>query len=82
MDTETANQKQTRTPSNIRAAQLIIDCATPKLNHVILAHLSSECNSPEIALKTIHSQLRLNKLDHFSIEVSHANQPTNMWISE
>ena len=68
--------------SNIEAAQLIIDCATPKLNHVILAHLSSECNSPEIALKTIHSQLRLNKLDHFSIEVSHANQPTNMWISE
>ena len=68
--------------SNVEAAQLIIECTTSKLNHVILAHLSSECNSPEIALKTINSQLRLNKLDHFSIEISHASQPTNLWKSE
>ena len=67
--------------SNIEASQLVIDCVTEKLNHVILAHLSSECNTPEIAIKTINSQLRLNKLDHFSIEVSLANKTTNIWKS-
>jgi phosphoribosyl 1,2-cyclic phosphodiesterase len=67
--------------SNIDAARLIIDCATDALEHVFLAHLSSDCNTPEIALSTVSSQLRLDGLGHISLEVSQADQITSLWQS-
>lgn len=39
--------------SNESAAKLIASVYSPKLKHVYLAHLSSECNNREIALKTV-----------------------------
>ncbi len=39
--------------SNQACAELLCDVAHPGLKHVHLAHLSSECNSPEIALNVI-----------------------------
>ena len=65
--------------SNIDAARLIIDCATDKLEHVYLAHLSSDCNTPDTALRTVGSQLRLDGLDHIKIEVSHASCISSIW---
>jgi phosphoribosyl 1,2-cyclic phosphodiesterase len=65
--------------SNIDAARLIADCATETLEHVFLAHLSSDCNTPDTALRTVSAQLRLDGLDHISLEVSHASRITSIW---
>lgn len=65
--------------SNTDAARLIADCASDKLEHVYLAHLSSDCNTPDTALRTVSSQLRLDGLDHISLEISHASKISTMW---
>lgn len=65
--------------SNIDAARLIADSATDALEHVFLAHLSSDCNTPDTALRTVASQLRLDGLDHIKLEVSHANRISSIW---
>lgn len=65
--------------SNIDAARLISDSATEALEHVFLAHLSSDCNTPDTAMRTVASQLRLDGLGHISLEVSLADRSTNVW---
>jgi phosphoribosyl 1,2-cyclic phosphodiesterase len=65
--------------SNIDAARLIAECATDALQHVYLAHLSSDCNTPDTALRTVASQLRLDNLGHITLEVSHAHQISSVW---
>lgn len=65
--------------SNIDAARLITESATDALEHVFLAHLSSDCNTPETALRTVASQLRLDGLGHVSLEVSRADRITTTW---
>ncbi len=44
--------------SNPHAAQLIGDSVTPALQHVVLAHLSEQCNTPRRALDTSSPVLR------------------------
>ncbi len=65
--------------SNIGAAQLISECATNSLEHVYLSHLSSDCNTPDTALRTVASQLRLDGLDHISLEISLAREISSIW---
>jgi phosphoribosyl 1,2-cyclic phosphodiesterase len=65
--------------SNIDAARLIADCATDVLEHVFLSHLSSDCNTPDTALRTIASQLRLDGLGHINLEISHASRISSLW---
>jgi phosphoribosyl 1,2-cyclic phosphodiesterase len=43
--------------SNEDCAQLLVDVFHPGLKHVHLAHLSSECNSPQLALQIVQSKL-------------------------
>lgn len=43
--------------SNEECAQLIEQVHHPRLKHIHLAHLSSECNAPELALKIIQEKL-------------------------
>lgn len=43
--------------SNRACAELIEQVHNPKLKRVYLAHLSSECNTPEVALRTVGSHL-------------------------
>jgi phosphoribosyl 1,2-cyclic phosphodiesterase len=43
--------------SNEECAQLVAEIFHPGLKHVHLAHLSSECNSPEMALKIVRGKL-------------------------
>ena len=68
--------------SNIAAAELIADCAGEELEHVFLSHLSSDCNTPEIALQTVASQLRLDGLGYISLEVSRPDRISSCWRSE
>jgi len=57
--------------SNIQAKDLLIKLLHPKLKHIHLAHLSSECNVPELAEKTILDML---KEQNANVEVSIAHQ--------
>lgn len=43
--------------SNQSAAALIAEIASPSLSHVLLAHLSEDCNSPALAVSTISGHL-------------------------
>ncbi len=43
--------------SNEECAQLLAEVYHPGLKHVHLAHLSSECNSPELALEMVRAKL-------------------------
>lgn len=49
--------------SNESCGQLLTHVANPKLKHVHLAHLSSECNTPETALSVVKGILRENGID-------------------
>jgi len=49
--------------SNEACGNLLAKVANEKLKHVHLAHLSSECNCPEVALKVIREILRNNDLE-------------------
>ncbi|MBI2743706.1 MAG: MBL fold metallo-hydrolase [Chlamydiales bacterium] len=57
--------------SNEECADLLIDIFHPNLKHVHLAHLSSECNSEEMALHVIRSKLGEKNL---SVDLSIAYQ--------
>lgn len=65
--------------SNIDAARLITESATDALEHVFLAHLSSDCNTPETAMRTVASQLRLDGLGHISLEIAKASEISSIW---
>ncbi len=59
--------------SNEACGQLLCDLAHADLKHIHLAHLSSECNSPQTALNVVHQQL----LQHgIKLDISIAPQHT------
>lgn len=49
--------------SNEQAAELLLDVLHPKLKKIYLAHLSSECNHPEVALKAAREALEKGGLE-------------------
>jgi phosphoribosyl 1,2-cyclic phosphodiesterase len=57
--------------SNEQCAELLAEVAHPNLKHIHLAHLSQECNSPELACEIV--QAKLKQLG-FEIEISIAYQ--------
>jgi len=65
--------------SNLAAARLVAECAGEGLEHVFLAHLSSDCNEPDLALRTVAGQLRLDGLGHIRLEVSRPDRVTPVW---
>ncbi len=46
--------------SNAQAAEVLNEVMHPELSHIVLAHLSENSNTPEIALGTIENTLRAN----------------------
>jgi phosphoribosyl 1,2-cyclic phosphodiesterase len=46
--------------SNQAAAKLLAEAATENLRHILLAHLSEDCNSPELATQAIRASLPAN----------------------
>lgn len=67
--------------SNASAARLIADLADKTLTHVYLAHLSSDCNTPDAALQTVLAEL--NSRGHHDIHIIPATQdePSTFWES-
>lgn len=59
--------------SNEACGQLLCEVAHPGLKHVHLAHLSSECNTPETALNVVAEQLLMRGIQlNISVALQHA----------
>lgn len=59
--------------SNEACGQLLIEIAHDKLKHVHLAHLSSECNSPEVCLATITEMLDAKEIQ-LDLSIAHQDK--------
>ncbi len=59
--------------SNEEAAKLIADVSHADLRQVFLAHLSSECNTPQTAKSVVNSFLECRGI-HLSIDIAHQHQ--------
>ena len=60
--------------SNQACAQLLLQVFHAELKHVHLAHLSSECNSPETALHIVNSALQAHNM-HVEVSIAPQNTP-------
>ena len=68
--------------SNDNAARMLVEIAGPQLQRVYLAHLSDDCNRPELARGTILRALREANLGHIEVELTHPNQASAPWRIE
>ena len=59
--------------SNAAAAEIVANVATPDLRHVLLGHMSEDCNTPTIATEAIRT--RLNANGHSQVEIICASNP-------
>lgn len=62
--------------SNDAAATLTSEVACDKLRHVFLAHLSRDCNRPELAQQAVEEKLRKIGARHITIAVASQDKPT------
>lgn len=62
--------------SNHQVAELISEIAHEGLERIILGHLSSDCNKPEIAIKTIRDQLTGHAFSEIEIHCAQQHEPT------
>ena len=65
--------------SNRCAAELVAECAGPQLKKVFLAHLSSDCNRPELAVRTVEDSLRKGAFSHVPVALTFADRPGEVW---
>lgn len=65
--------------SNTQAGLCVLEHASKKLKHLVLAHLSAVNNTPETALKTFHTLLKERKDILPSIHVSVREKPTDVF---
>ena len=54
--------------SNRAASELISEIATPDLRHVLLAHLSDDCNSPSLAINAMRDALQKTGNTHTQVD--------------
>jgi phosphoribosyl 1,2-cyclic phosphodiesterase len=62
--------------SNDAAATLVSEVVSDKLRHVFLAHLSRDCNRPEIAHRVVGEQLRKLGANRVAVTVASQDTPT------
>lgn len=58
--------------SNEECAELLSKIVHSKLKHVYLAHLSEECNSPQLALKIVQEKLKGS--EHLHVSIAHQDE--------
>lgn len=63
--------------SNDTAATLAGEIAGDRLRHIFLAHLSRDCNRPDLAHQVVSHTLRQAGATHVSVAVSSQQKPTN-----
>jgi len=65
--------------SNHQTAELLAEIACEKLKMVMLSHLSSDCNSPDLASKTVSNSLRQSGFEEVNVFCAHQDEPSP-WI--
>ena len=65
--------------SNSRAAEMLADIASPRLAQVFLAHLSEECNRPDLARQTAHDMLLKHGHGHVRVSLSYPDRVSEVW---
>ena len=65
--------------SNHQTAELLAEVACEKLKFVMLSHLSSDCNSPDIASQAISNALKQSGLNEVDVFCAHQDEPSP-WI--
>ena len=65
--------------SNVQTAELLHEVACEKLNVIALGHLSSDCNSPEIAVGAVRKALDLRGFKNVAIHCSQQDKSTS-WL--
>ncbi len=66
--------------SNQGAAALLTEIATPDLDTVYLAHLSKDCNQPELAHRTAHDTLRTAGHHHIKVRLTYPDRISEPWV--
>lgn len=65
--------------SNRAAAEMIAEIAGTGMTHVFLAHLSSDCNRPDLALSTVSKILQDRGHPNIEVKLTHPDRPGEMW---
>ena len=64
--------------SNTQAGELVADLAGPHLQTVFLAHLSGDCNTPDLATKTVRRVLEKRGITHVDVKLTYANRVSDV----
>jgi phosphoribosyl 1,2-cyclic phosphodiesterase len=64
--------------TNKQAAELVAGIATSRLKTVFLAHLSSECNKPELAEGAMRKALSEKGFPDMDIKLTHSDRPSEI----
>ncbi|MDA0990741.1 MAG: MBL fold metallo-hydrolase [Verrucomicrobia bacterium] len=62
--------------SNLQAGELLAAVAGPQLQTVFLAHISDDCNHPEVAIRTVREALATAGHTHVAIHAAYGDAPT------
>lgn len=62
--------------NNDAAAAVAAEIVTDRLRHLFLAHLSQDCNRPEIACRVVGQTLQHLGADHVQLATAHQDHPT------
>jgi phosphoribosyl 1,2-cyclic phosphodiesterase len=65
--------------SNVAAADIVANVATPQLSHVLLGHISEDCNSSTLATQAVRT--RLDADGHTQVEVLCASSKDDAPVS-
>ena len=66
--------------SNPAAGELAVELAqSGQLKQIFLAHLSSDCNDPKVALHTVQSALKKADCAHIDVEMTHQSHISATW---
>jgi phosphoribosyl 1,2-cyclic phosphodiesterase len=62
--------------SNVQASQLLAQLKGAPLKHVFLAHMSEDCNQPDVAVIEVRKGLQLGELQHVQVHLTHQDKPS------
>lgn len=65
--------------SNEAAAEAAAQIASAELQRLVLAHLSADCNRPELARQVVSAALQQVGATHVELHIARQDQPTPIW---
>lgn len=68
--------------SNDQAGELVADVGCSRLAYVMLAHLSEDCNRPEVAVHAVRTALDHAELGHVEVKLTYPDRVSDVIIVE